>query len=90
MIIVVTKIWIPDNCVIAAASPSGPAAERAPAVLPEATMPIAIGNVNPANPGENGKEKKSGSLVRINSSEASTQIYRKPSSAMFSSSYTLT
>ena len=89
MIIVVTKIWIPDNCVIAAAIPSDPAAERVPAVLMEATIPIAIGNVNPANPGENGKEKKSGSLISMNSSETSTHMYKNPSSVMFGSSYTL-
>ena len=86
----VTKICRPASCVTAYPRASLPFSVRYPAIFWDATTPIAIGNVRPANPGAKSKEKKSGSFTTMNRSDARTQKYRKYSSILFGLSYTLT
>ena len=45
-------------------------------ILLVATMPIHMGKVIPAKPGEKGKAKNLGSLMRMKAREASTHRYR--------------
>ena len=73
MIIVVRKVWKPASCVTALPRASCPPAVRNAPIFEDATIPIAMGNVIPANPGAKGNEKNAGSLMIINSREASTQ-----------------